>query len=229
MRLAMQDIMRKCIDNATTDMHGEVLAEYANTHNVQRMESIGDRVKRRRKARGLTQEKLAELSKVAQATISRIEKEETENPDSMTLRAIARGLGVGLEELLGESAPEPVQSPIQPERERPVAMDPNETESPLEAAIGHAFDKTRHSLRDVDAVRAALRDATQVQLSESDLAEAVTCWLDAAARLRQRGGRVTTESLLVEITREKILRAENDCRADPPPMSKITPKKPGKR
>jgi len=211
--------MRHCIDNATTDMHACGLADYANTHNVQGMESVGDRVKRRRIALKLTQEELAErsrrvLSTISQGTISRIEKGETENPDSKTLQAIAHGLGIGAEELLGGTTAVSALSPTQSERELPTAMNPNEAESPLEAAIGYAYDKSRHSLRDTDAVRAALRENTRSLFSESEMIEAATYWLDVAARLRRRGDLVTAQSLLLEVTRENLRRHET---ADPAP------------
>jgi transcriptional regulator with XRE-family HTH domain len=192
------------------------------------MESIGDRVRKRRESLRLTQEKLAELSGVAQGTISRIEKGDTTSPDHKTERALARALNTTIEELRGESGQNAGDQTSPPTKD-PMPPAPNEVDSPLESAIGRAFDSNRHSLRDTDAVRAAFRDTAQLQLADGHLMEAVTRWLDAAARLRQRGSRVTTESLLVEFTREQLSRGEQTERGTNTEKSpKVAPRKPSK-
>lgn len=60
---------------------------------------IGEKISERRKAKGLTQEELAELSKVNLRTIQRIENSESE-PRGKTLILICEVLDINLEDLL---------------------------------------------------------------------------------------------------------------------------------
>ena len=59
-------------------------------------------VRELRKARNLTQEQLADLSGVDQATLSRLENNDLPNPTYRTVRAIATILGVPMEALMGD-------------------------------------------------------------------------------------------------------------------------------
>lgn len=61
--------------------------------------SIGKRIKELRKGKGLTQEKLAEMSGIEPSNISHIERGATK-PSLPTLIAIANALGVTLDELV---------------------------------------------------------------------------------------------------------------------------------
>lgn len=63
------------------------------------MSIIGNKISERRKAKGLTQEELAELSKVNLRTIQRIENDENE-PRGKTLILICEVLDINLEDLL---------------------------------------------------------------------------------------------------------------------------------
>ena len=64
-------------------------------------ESIGDRIKRIRKSKNLSQHDLAVISGIAQQTISNAETGRND-PNSESLRLLADALGVSKSELLGE-------------------------------------------------------------------------------------------------------------------------------
>ena len=63
------------------------------------MVHIGERLKKQRTRRALTQAELAELAKVTTATVARIERDEIE-PRMTTLRKLARALEVDPAELV---------------------------------------------------------------------------------------------------------------------------------
>ena len=65
------------------------------------MVHIGERLRKQRTRRALTQAELAERSGVTTATVARIERDEIE-PRMTTLRKLAQGLDVDLAELVGE-------------------------------------------------------------------------------------------------------------------------------
>ena len=66
-------------------------------------ESLGGRIRTRRKALGYTQEQLAREAGVTMNYVARLERDEIADPHVSTLAAIARaGLGVPTSELLGE-------------------------------------------------------------------------------------------------------------------------------
>ena len=67
--------------------------------NVERSASLGQSVRQRRLAAGLTQSELAEAADVADATLSRIERDRLE-PSIGLVRRIADALGVTTDELL---------------------------------------------------------------------------------------------------------------------------------
>lgn len=56
-------------------------------------------VRERRIERGLSQQQLAQLSGVKQATISMIETDERRNPGIYTLEALAQAMGLGIMDL----------------------------------------------------------------------------------------------------------------------------------
>ncbi|WP_196895186.1 helix-turn-helix domain-containing protein [Aureivirga marina] len=64
---------------------------------------LAQNLKSLRTQKGMTQEFLAEESKVSLRTIQRIEKEETSVPTNETLKRLAFALGVTFEELIGNS------------------------------------------------------------------------------------------------------------------------------
>jgi len=65
------------------------------------MTEVGDRLKRLRRRRMLTQEQLAEKSGVGITTVNRIETGTVEDPHFSTLRKLARALDVEPRELVG--------------------------------------------------------------------------------------------------------------------------------
>jgi transcriptional regulator with XRE-family HTH domain len=60
---------------------------------------IAKNIKKYRKERGLSQDKLARLADVAHATIIKIESGGIQSPTIDTVQKIAKALGVGLEDL----------------------------------------------------------------------------------------------------------------------------------
>jgi len=64
------------------------------------MSSIAKNLKRLRKAKKLSQERLARLADVANNTIIKIEAEKNKNPTLDTLTKISRALNVSVDELI---------------------------------------------------------------------------------------------------------------------------------
>ncbi|MDI6821254.1 MAG: helix-turn-helix transcriptional regulator [Patescibacteria group bacterium] len=60
---------------------------------------IAKNIKKYRKERGLSQDKLARLADVSHATIIKIESGGIQSPTIDTVQKIAKALGVGLEDL----------------------------------------------------------------------------------------------------------------------------------
>ena len=63
------------------------------------MSNISKNLRKLRESKGLSQEKLARLSDVANNTIVKIEAGKNQNPTLGTLKKIAKALGVSLDEL----------------------------------------------------------------------------------------------------------------------------------
>jgi len=61
--------------------------------------TIAKNIKKHRKEKGLSQDKLARLADVAHATIIKIESGGIQSPTIDTVQKIAKALGVGLEDL----------------------------------------------------------------------------------------------------------------------------------
>ena len=62
--------------------------------------TIAKNIKKYRKEKGLSQDKLARLADVAHATIIKIESGGIQSPTINTVQKIAKALGVGLEDLM---------------------------------------------------------------------------------------------------------------------------------
>ena len=62
--------------------------------------TIAKNIKKYRKERGLSQDKLARLADVAHATIIKIESGANKNPTIETLSKIAKALGVAVDDLI---------------------------------------------------------------------------------------------------------------------------------
>jgi transcriptional regulator with XRE-family HTH domain len=67
--------------------------------NTERSMSLGQSVRQRRLAAGLTQSELAEAAEIADATLSRIERDRLE-PSITLVQRLAKALGVSTDELL---------------------------------------------------------------------------------------------------------------------------------
>ncbi len=65
--------------------------------------SIGLNIKKLRRARGISQDRLSKLADVSYNSIIKIENSRTSNPTIATLLKIAQGLNVSMEELLKEN------------------------------------------------------------------------------------------------------------------------------
>jgi len=61
--------------------------------------TIAKNIKKYRKEKGLSQDKLARLADVAHATIIKIESGGIQSPTIDTVQKIAKALGIGLEDL----------------------------------------------------------------------------------------------------------------------------------
>ncbi len=62
---------------------------------------LSGNIKRYRKKKGLSQDKLAKLADVTHTTLIKIESGANDNPTIKTLRKIADALGVSLDKLVG--------------------------------------------------------------------------------------------------------------------------------
>ena len=62
--------------------------------------TIAKNIKKHRKEKGLSQDKLSRLADVAHATIIKIESGGIQSPTIDTVQKIARALGIGLDDLM---------------------------------------------------------------------------------------------------------------------------------
>jgi len=62
--------------------------------------TIAKNIKKRRKEKGLSQDKLSRLADVSHATIIKIESGGIQSPTINTVQKIAKALGIGLEDLM---------------------------------------------------------------------------------------------------------------------------------
>lgn len=177
--------------------------------------TVAESVLALREALKLTQGELsrrAGFSRGAGAYISKIERGDNALSDRETHAKLARGFGLtplrfdlylrgelSLEEAISLVRLREQSEPPEPE-EQPEAPAPDEDEDPFSVALLWALDRDRHTMRDLDAVRAALRTTARMAAPGTDLIEAARAWLDAAARLRRAGKPVTIETLLLEVT-----------------------------
>jgi transcriptional regulator with XRE-family HTH domain len=76
--------------------------------SLRALQLLGRTVRRLRKQRGLSQEKLAELARVHLNHVSSIERGER-NPGALTLLKLSRGLGVPITALFDEFPPSTVR------------------------------------------------------------------------------------------------------------------------
>ena len=65
------------------------------------MPNITKTLRKLRKEKGLSQEKLARLADVANNTLIKMESGENQNPTLVTLKKIAKAFGVSVDDLIG--------------------------------------------------------------------------------------------------------------------------------
>jgi len=63
--------------------------------------SIADNIKKYRKKKGLSQDKLAKLADVTHTTLVKLESGANDNPTVRTLNRLADSLGVSIDEIVG--------------------------------------------------------------------------------------------------------------------------------
>jgi transcriptional regulator with XRE-family HTH domain len=63
-------------------------------------QNLAKNIERLRKAKGLSQEKLARLADVANNTLIKMESGENENPTLDTLKKVAKAFGVSVDDLI---------------------------------------------------------------------------------------------------------------------------------
>ena len=64
--------------------------------------TVAKNIKKHRKEKGLSQDKLSRLADVSHATIIKIESGGIQSPTIDTVQKIAKALGVGVEDLIGK-------------------------------------------------------------------------------------------------------------------------------
>jgi transcriptional regulator with XRE-family HTH domain len=70
--------------------------------------SVGRKIRELRKAKGMTQDALAEASGVSRITIANIERDAVDNPSRNTLEDLSKALGMTYAELIAEQGKSPV-------------------------------------------------------------------------------------------------------------------------
>jgi len=85
-------------------MGGPPAAAAPSIASVAKVAKIGERIHDARSAAGLSQADLARRVGVAQAAISRIERDETQDPGVLIVAGIAKALGVSLDQLVEGNA-----------------------------------------------------------------------------------------------------------------------------
>lgn len=63
-------------------------------------QNLAKNIERLRKAKGLSQEKLARLADVANNTLIKMESGENQNPTLDTLKKVAKALGISVDDLI---------------------------------------------------------------------------------------------------------------------------------
>ena len=150
-----------------------------------------------REKKGLSQEQVAEAAGVSQNTVSRWERDGVRDMHAESLRGVLRLLDVSEAYLRGKSSETKPATVTIPD-ETPGTPGENNADRMvmIEKSLARAFDHDRHTLRDLDDVRAVLREAPYLP-ADLDTDRAAAVWLDACARLRTAGQRVTGAGLAV--------------------------------
>lgn len=181
------------------------LPECSNRHDV----STKQRVRALRDALDLTQEQLAERSGglINQGTLAKVETGQNQLTGGKARSGLARAFGLSLDAfeayLSGETDMATVlrrrgDATARPELhvEREPEHIPADDEVPLETAALRVMDRDRHTLRDLDAVRATIHAAPRKETLGADLGETALRLLEAARGLRLAGEAATPTAIL---------------------------------
>lgn len=149
---------------------------------------------------GLTQDQVAERAGLRRDEVTKVENGTNRASSARVRGGLAQAFGLTPAELEGylsgavalEALPVPALKAAEPRTER----DPEGLGSVLWAAA----DRERHTLGDLDAVRAILGGEVNLNAREGDVVATARAWLDGAAALRRKGQRVTAAALLVQLT-----------------------------
>ncbi len=162
------------------------------------MASVGDRI--REVMKRLDVESASELGRragIPGQTVTNIlrsaDKDPSYTPRRATLESIAKAAGVSvvwLEHGVEGRAAADLTLEREPEHI------PADDEVPLETAALRVMDRDRHTLRDLDAVRAAIHAAPRKEIIGADLGETATRLLEAARGLRLEGEAATPTAIL---------------------------------
>ncbi|MFJ2582664.1 helix-turn-helix domain-containing protein, partial [Kitasatospora aureofaciens] len=122
-------------------------------------ESIGDRIGRLRRRRGMTQEQFAEASGVSVATIRKLERNDRESARMGTLRQLAQALGVKTTDLMQTG---PIEAPVAPEVDPAGILAIRRVITPARGLgrVAHADDV--HDAPTITGVRASVREGNRL-------------------------------------------------------------------
>lgn len=162
------------------------------------MASVADRI--REVMKKLDVESASELGRRAGLpgqTITNIlrsaDKDPSYTPRPATLASIAKVGGVSLVWLEHGVEGRPASDlTLEPEDHRV----PEDDEVPLETAALRVMDRDRHTLRDLDAVRAAIHAGPRKEIPDADLGATALRFLDAARSIRLEGDAATPSAIL---------------------------------
>ena len=157
----------------------------------------GDRLRKARERKGLSQVELAQKIKTSQSNVSRWEKDGADDIKSTLLRGILRELDTTEAYLRGEIDEDGASTIGQTSKIAGIPIrNNNDFSVRIQKSLANAFDRERHTLQDLDDVRAVLRE-TPYFPEDMDTDRAAAVWLDASAHLRAASQPVTAASLAV--------------------------------
>lgn len=159
----------------------------------------GHRIEESRKKKGLSQQELALAIGTGQTNISRWERDGVNDLKANHMRGLLKALGVTEAYLRGESdsdAPPPTPKTAEPAG-IPAKSNPD-WRVRIEKALVRALDRDRHTLQDVDAVRAMVGETAYFP-PDFDAERAAGAWLDACAQLREAGLPATSANVAVAV------------------------------
>lgn len=209
-------------------------------------ETFADRLRVVLTARGWSEGDWSKKAGLAVSHVANLIARNSKRPSTETIEALANAAGVPFEWLargVGDSGLGVASAGSRPQASAPQSEHPTDpappairvepaSESPLERALGAAFDHTRHTISDLRAVQDSLTDGLfPWQTIELDLVEAARTWLDAAAQMRREGQAVSTVGILFRVTlgntplaqelaakRRAAMEAARTAPPRPPPM-----------